>query len=216
VNLCNTFWRVCCKWWENVLNASRTVHDDLIKHQPSPHGIWHGASHKLSPALWLCMRLRGHWSVAVALIGRNCCLWRICWACLVFVELWRTRVVSRILLSRRRSTAELFLVSTTGAFVVDFTRRKSLFTAHELNWTESTWIDVREVGLDPWASAHRGKLGQLTPWKKWMKNWKAKTSKKAVFYVYVIFWEQSGQAGVEYGAMLTTYLPRYLSECTIA
>ena len=32
---------------------------------------------------------------------------------------------------------------------------------------------------------------------------------RAVFYVYVIFWEQSGQAGVENGAMLTTYLLRY-------
>ena len=38
-----------------------------------------------------------------------------------------------------------------------------------------------------------------------MKNWKAKTRKKAVFCVYVIFWEQSGQAGVENGAMLTTF-----------
>jgi len=33
--------------------------------------------------------------------------------------------------------------------------------------------------------------------------------KRAVFYVYVIFSEQSGQAGVENGAMLTTYLFRY-------
>jgi len=33
--------------------------------------------------------------------------------------------------------------------------------------------------------------------------------KRAVFYVYVIFWEQSGQAGVENGAMLNTYLFRY-------
>jgi len=39
--------------------------------------------------------------------------------------------------------------------------------------------------------------------------------KRAVFYVYVIFREQSGQAGVENGAMLTTYLFRYSSECTI-
>ena len=38
----------------------------------------------------------------------------------------------------------------------------------------------------------------------------------AVFYVYVIFWEQSGQAGVENGAMLTTYLFSYTSECTIS
>jgi len=29
--------------------------------------------------------------------------------------------------------------------------------------------------------------------------------KWAVFYVYVIFWEQSGQTGVENGAVLTTY-----------
>jgi len=40
--------------------------------------------------------------------------------------------------------------------------------------------------------------------------------KRAVFYVYVIFWEQSGQAGVENGAMLTTYLFRYTSECTMS
>jgi len=30
------------------------------------------------------------------------------------------------------------------------------------------------------------------------------------------FREQSGQAGVENGAMLTTYLFRYTSECTIS
>jgi len=40
--------------------------------------------------------------------------------------------------------------------------------------------------------------------------------KKAVCYVYVIFREQSGQAGVDNGAMLTTYLFRYTSECTIS
>jgi len=40
--------------------------------------------------------------------------------------------------------------------------------------------------------------------------------KRAVFYVYVIFWEQSGQAGVENGAMLTAYLFRYTPECTIS
>ena len=49
-----------------------------------------------------------------------------------------------------------------------------------------------------WASAHGGKLGQLTPpLTKWMKNYKAKTRKKrAVFYVYVIFRQQSRHAGV--------------------
>ena len=40
--------------------------------------------------------------------------------------------------------------------------------------------------------------------------------KRAIFYVYVIFWEQSEQAGVENGATLTTYLFRYPSECTIS
>jgi len=40
--------------------------------------------------------------------------------------------------------------------------------------------------------------------------------KRAVFYVYVIFWEQSWQAVVDNGAMLTTYLFRYTLECTIS
>ena len=54
-------------------------------------------------------------------------------------------------------------------------------------------------------------------WPPWKKGWKIKKRKhaknssflclcyilRAVFYVYVIFWEQSGQAGVENGAMLT-------------
>jgi len=55
-------------------------------------------------------------------------------------------------------------------------------------------------------------MGSADPLEKWKKNYKAKTCKKAVFYVYVIFSEQSGQAGVENGAMLTTYLFRYTSE----
>ena len=45
---------------------------------------------------------------------------------------------------------------------------------------------------------------------------KNENMQKAVFYVYVIFWEQSGQADVENGAMLTTYLFRHTSECTIS
>jgi len=40
--------------------------------------------------------------------------------------------------------------------------------------------------------------------------------KRAVFYVYAIFLEQPGQADVENGAVLTTYLFRYTSECTIS
>jgi len=40
--------------------------------------------------------------------------------------------------------------------------------------------------------------------------------KRAVFYVYVIFLEQTGQAGVEKGATLATYLFRYTSQCTVS
>ena len=65
-----------------------------------------------------------------------------------------------------------------------------------------------------WASAYRGKWGQLTPPEIKIEN----MQKRAVFYVivYVIFGEQSGKAGVENGAMLTTYFLRYTSECTNA
>jgi len=40
--------------------------------------------------------------------------------------------------------------------------------------------------------------------------------KRAVFCVYVVTLEQSGQADVENSAMLTTYLFKYTSECTIS
>ena len=57
-------------------------------------------------------------------------------------------------------------------------------------------------------------------WPPWKNGWKIKkrkhAKKRALFYVHVIFWEQSGQAGVENGAMLTTYLFRYTLECTIS
>ena len=45
---------------------------------------------------------------------------------------------------------------------------------------------------------------------------KRKHAKRAVFYVYVIFREQSGQADVEKGAILTTCLFSYTSECTVS
>jgi len=58
--------------------------------------------------------------------------------------------------------------------------------------------------------------GQLTPREMDEKLKSGNMQKRTVFYVYVIFREQSGQAGVENGAMLTTYLFRYTSECTIS
>jgi len=46
--------------------------------------------------------------------------------------------------------------------------------------------------------------GQLTPWKMDEKLKSENMQKRAVFYVCVIFCEQSGQACVQNGAMLTT------------
>ena len=60
-------------------------------------------------------------------------------------------------------------------------------------------------------------MGSADPPEKIDEKLKSENVQKiAIFYVYVIFWEQSGQAGVENGAMLTTYLFRYTSECTIS
>jgi len=43
--------------------------------------------------------------------------------------------------------------------------------------------------MGPWASAHRGKWGQLTlPLEKWMKKLKSENmQKRAVFCVFVIY-----------------------------
>jgi len=50
-------------------------------------------------------------------------------------------------------------------------------------------------------------MGSADPLEKWMKKLNSENMQKtAVFYVYVIFSEQSGHARVENGAMLTTYL----------
>ena len=63
----------------------------------------------------------------------------------------------------------------------------------------------------------QGQMGSADPpLQKWMKVKSENMQKRPVFYVCVIFWEQSGQAGAENGAMLTTYLFRYTSECTIS
>jgi len=53
-----------------------------------------------------------------------------------------------------------------------------------------------------------GKWGQLTPPP-------GKMDEKLRSEIF-IFREQSGKAGVENGAVLTTYLFRYTSECTIS
>ena len=67
-------------------------------------------------------------------------------------------------------------------------------------------MGVGDGELCPWASTHRGKWGQLTPLDNGYEKLKSENMQKtAVFYVYVIFREQSGQAGVENGAVLTTY-----------
>ena len=78
------------------------------------------------------------------------------------------------------------------------------------------WCGENTFCTPAWASAHRGKWGQLTPGKMDEKLKSENMQKRAVFYVYVILWEQSEQADVENGAMLTAYLFRYTSECTIS
>jgi len=46
---------------------------------------------------------------------------------------------------------------------------------------------------------------------------KSKNMQKEQFSMFVLYFEsKSGQAGVENGAMMTTYLFRYTSECTIS
>jgi len=85
----------------------------------------------------------------------------------------------------------------------------------EKNRKQRQWRKTQEP--DTWASAHRSKWGQLTPPGKMDGKLRSgNMQKRAVFYVHVIFWEQSGAAGVENGAMLTTYLFRYTLECTIS
>jgi len=62
----------------------------------------------------------------------------------------------------------------------------------------------------------QGQMGPADPPGNGWKIKKRKHAKRAIFNVYAIFWEQLGQAGVENGAMLTTYLFRYTSACIIS
>ena len=70
-------------------------------------------------------------------------------------------------------------------------------------------ILARDLGMGV-RSPHTGANGvSWPPWKMDEKLKSENSQKRAVFYVYVIFWEQSGQAGVENGAMLTTFIQIY-------
>ena len=57
-----------------------------------------------------------------------------------------------------------------------------------------------------WASAHRGKWRQLTPWKMDEKLTSENMQKRAVFYIFVTVWEKSGQTDVENGAIYSDIL----------
>ena len=126
---------------------------------------------------------------------------------------------SHILITHQPSIACLFHCLSARV-----SQKSRIQTSPYLQWMlpvagtrSSSDIAVYVMYFWPWASAHRGKWGQLTPLEEWIKNKRAKTCKKRAFvYVYVICWEQSGQAGVENGAMLTTYLFICTSECTIS
>jgi len=93
----------------------------------------------------------------------------------------------------------------------------ALYAQHGLYQT----VTRPSIGLSvrPWASAHMGKWGQMTHAGKMDEKLKAKTCKKEQFPMFMLYFEsKSGQAGVENGAMLTTYLFRQActSECTIS
>jgi len=49
----------------------------------------------------------------------------------------------------------------------------------------------KEVNPNPWASAHRGKLGQLTPLEKWMKLKKRKHAEKEQFSMFMLYFDSN-------------------------
>ena len=63
-------------------------------------------------------------------------------------------------------------------------------------WHTDLNFGLTLVGTRSCESAHRGKWGQLTPGKMDEKLKSENMQNRAVFYVYIIFWEQSWQAGV--------------------
>jgi len=64
--------------------------------------------------------------------------------------------------------------------------------------------------------AHIGANGSADLPEKMDEKLKSENMQNQQFSVFVIFLEQSGQADVENGAMLTTNLFRCTSECTIS
>jgi len=80
--------------------------------------------------------------------------------------------------------------------------------------TECPWVADPSYLPVAWASAHRGKWGQLTPWKNRRKIIliiKKRKHAKEQFSEWG--WVK---AGVENGAMLTTCLFIYTPECTVS
>jgi len=62
-----------------------------------------------------------------------------------------------------------------------------------------------------------GQMGSADPHGKMDEKLKSENvQKREQFSMFMLYFEQSGQAGVENGAMMTTYLCRYSSECTIS
>jgi len=66
------------------------------------------------------------------------------------------------------------------------------------------------------ASAHRGKWGQVTPCGKMDEKLKSENVQKELFSCLCYILTAIKAADVENGAMLTTYLFAYTSECTIS
>jgi len=110
----------------------------------------------------------------------------------------------------------VFLRHLAEALATNVSRRRQYSTTRNTTSCYSRLLTARGRHAQRHGRPRIGVNSQLTPWKNGWKIKKRKHAKRAVFYVYVIFWEQSGQAGVENGAMLTTYLFRCTSERTIS
>jgi len=74
------------------------------------------------------------------------------------------------------------------ALVVHYLQYTAHFPAAVTTKLQSAATQLNE---HPWASAHKGKWGQLTPLEKWMKNKKAKTCKKEQFSMFMLYFESN-------------------------
>ena len=114
--------------------------------------------------------------------------------------LQEVRYVSRW--ARVWTAVSVIRCSTTTTVTVHWTPRVA--TAREVRATDRTLVVTQY--LNTWASA-QGQMGSAEPPGKMDEKLKSENmQKRAVLYVYVIYWEQSGQADVENGAICRPHI----------